>query len=514
MELSPILLVFPALWILYRAFSTHAKLPLPPGPKGLPFIGSLLQFVRDKKNPKPQWAKYLDMGKTYDSDIVHINVLGDHTIVLNTVKATDELLEKRSAIYSDRPPMYMVNDLCGWDWDPAHLRYSDHWRLHRKLLHQYFQPRAINSYYPFQRKEVSVLLKKLLQSPENLHSHVRHHSGSIILRVSYGITSQEEKDYYVVLANRAIQGLIQAVNHGSFLVDFFPLLKYVPSWVPGAEFKRKAKVWAQYATELREGPWQKLQAATAAGTRVPSCFATENMEKFDSQLEEMGEVIKNCAGIAYLAGSDTTVALVLSTILMLIHHPEVQARAQAELDSVIGTTRLPDFSDRENVPYIEAILNETLRMYPVTPLALPHHSLEDDVYEGYFIPKGSTVVGNAGAILHDPEVYHDPYKFNPDRFLVRNPPPNPALYAFGFGRRICPGRYLALDSAWLVIACILATSTIKKAVDDNGNEIEAVIDYHDGLVWHPQPFKCRFVPRSSEALMLMQTGFENEADVE
>ncbi|KAK7437041.1 hypothetical protein VKT23_018857 [Stygiomarasmius scandens] len=263
MGISTVLLLVPVLWILYRGLFSRVKPPLPPGPKGLPLVGSLLDFMRDKSS-KPQYAKYLDMGKTYNSDVLHINVLGDHTIVLNSVKATDELLEKRSAIYSDRPPMYMVNDLAGWHWDPAHLRYSDHWRLHRKLLHQYFQPRAVNAYHPFQRKEASVLLRKLLQSPDDLHSHVRQHAGSIILRVSYGMTSQEDKDYYTVVANRAIQGLIQAANHGSYLVDFFPLLKYVPSWFPGAEFKRKAKVWAQYATELREGPWKKLQSATAS----------------------------------------------------------------------------------------------------------------------------------------------------------------------------------------------------------------------------------------------------------
>ncbi|KAK7437040.1 hypothetical protein VKT23_018856 [Stygiomarasmius scandens] len=198
---------------------------------------------------------------------------------------------------------------------------------------------------------------------------------------------------------------------------------------------------------------------------------------------------------------------------MLIHHPELQVRAQAELDSVVHS-RLPDFSDRDKLPLIEAIINETMRMYPVTPLALPHHSLEDDIYEGYFIPKGATVVGNAWAILHDEQVYHDPHKFNPDRFLGQNPPPDPALYAFGFGRRICPGRFLALDSAWLVTACILATSTIKKAIDENGKEVEAAIDYVDGLVSHPRPFKCRFVPRSPEALSLMQSGFEHEADIE
>ncbi|THU76423.1 cytochrome P450, partial [Dendrothele bispora CBS 962.96] len=99
---------------------------------------------------------------------------------------------------------------------------------------------------------------------------------------------------------------------------------------------------------------------------------------------------------------------------------------------------LPDFGDRENLPYLEAILTESLRIYPVLPLAVPHHSIEDDVYEGYFIPKGTTFVANSWAILHDERAYPDPLKFNPERFVQKEGeklPPSPLLYAFGYGRR-------------------------------------------------------------------------------
>ncbi|KAK7441384.1 hypothetical protein VKT23_016632 [Stygiomarasmius scandens] len=371
-------------------------------------------------------------------------------------------------------------------------------------------------YYPIQRLALNTLFKKLLDSPQDFNSHFQRHSGTIILRVTYGITSEEDQDFYVKLVHRAIEPFHQAFNHGTYLVDYFPLLKYVPSWLPGAGFKRKAKVWSQYAFDLKDKPWEKIKSSIKAGN-TPACFVTENLEKFNGD-KEMEEVIKNCSAVAYLGGSDSSVTLMLSIILTLLLHPEVQERAQAELDAVLGqdgseARRLPDYSDRQFLPYIDAIIDEVMRLHPVTPLAAPHRLMEHDIYEGYWIPKGTTVIGNAWAIIHDQEIYPEPFKFNPDRFIEQEGkvlPPNPALFGFGFGRRICPGRWLALDTTWLVIASLLATCTFKKALDEHGNEIEPVVDYEYALISHPKPYKCRFVPRSPEAVKLMQNGFDEK----
>ncbi|KAF8891875.1 cytochrome P450, partial [Infundibulicybe gibba] len=171
-------------------------------------------------------------------------------------------------------------------------------------------------------------------------------------------------------------------------------------------------------------------------------------------------------------------------MLAMLHYPEVQSRAQAELDNVIGTSRLPDFGDKTSLPYLNAVLSEALRWYPITPMAIPHYTTQCDVYNGYFIPEGTTVLGNVWAILHDETIYPEPFKFNPERFLGDEKPPDPAeIGAFGFGRRICPGRHLAINSVWLAIAYILATFDLKRALDANGVEEDAPpIEYTDGVV--------------------------------
>ncbi|KAK7440788.1 hypothetical protein VKT23_016865 [Stygiomarasmius scandens] len=532
-------LSIPALLIiyvfLYRRFKHRP--PLPPGPKGLPIIGDVISAISPKTvgdMDQPDWARYLDLGKKYNSDLIHINVLGDHTIVLNSVKATDELLERRSALYSDRPRFAMVNDLIGWDWNFGTMPYSNEWRLHRRTFHQDFQPSAVLAYRPVVLRSTSVLLERLAAtisdlSPtahvehNDLKYHVHNHAGSIILRIVYGMTTQEELDDYAKMAALAAESMNESLNHGTFFVDYFPILKYIPAWVPGATFKRKAKTWAPTVANLVNRPWEKVKRSFASGTAIP-CIATKHLEKLSNggdqpqsgdqdQHEDMEEVYRSTTGVAYFAASDTTVSLVMTAIFVLSHHPEIQAKAHKELDSVVGNSRLPDFSDRSDLPYLEAIFKEVQRMYPVSPVGNTHRATADDVYEGYFIPNGTSVIGNIWAVLHDPEAYRDPLKFNPDRFMVKDSeqPPSPELYAFGFGRRICPGKHLALETTWLAIACLLATCDISRPHGaDSKKEIHPITDFTIGLTVHPQPFNVRIIPRTPTALKLMKNGYPSE----
>lgn len=150
--------------------------------------------------------------------------------------------------------------------------------------------------------------------------------------------------------------------------------------------------------------------------------------------------VLNCG----LAGFDTTSSLFYAAILALVLNPEVQRRAQTELDAVLGspdspTFRLPTFEDRPHFPYIDAITKELMRWWLPLPLGVGHTTTEDDEYRGWNIPKGSIILANSWAIMHDERVYPDPWKFNPDRFMggketVGQPDPITSG-SFGFGRR-------------------------------------------------------------------------------
>jgi len=127
-------------------------------------------------------------------------------------------------------------------------------------------------------------------------------------------------------------------------------------------------------------------------------------------------------------------------------YPQVQKKAQKALDDLLAGQRLPEFSDFASIPYLAAVVNEVLRWHPVTPFAIYHASNQDDTYNGYFIPKGSYMVANAWAILHDESIFGpDTDKFVPERFMkddknATGPDISDVDLAFGFGRRACPGR--------------------------------------------------------------------------
>ncbi|KAF9261871.1 cytochrome P450 [Marasmius fiardii PR-910] len=504
--LESILFFSVAILVLHLFKKRHyCWLRLPPGPKGMPILGNIF----DVQTKGPTHVTYAKWSQMY-GDIFTFDVLGSRTVVLNSYKAIIDLLEHRSYNYSDRPRQTMLSELVGFVFPLiGHLmRYSDLWRLHRRTFQQFFRPRMVSEYYDIQRKRTATLVQKLASSPKDLFKHVRTHAGGVVLEIAYGYQIQDHNDPYVQLADYAQVSAREAGIPGTFLVDYIPLLKHVPAWFPGASFKAKAEVWARDVDRVRNNPWTLLKESIADGTAIPS-FSTQNLEKCgilpSTSGSDLGmeEVIKNCAGVAFSGGADTTVSAILSFILGMILNPRIQARAQNELNELIGSSRLPDFADRENLPYINAILAETLRWNPVLPLCVAHATVSDDVYEGYLIPGGSTVIPNIWAVLHDESLYGpDVLNFNPDRFMKegKNLPPNPELIAFGFGRRICPGRYLAINSVWLAITYLLANFTMSKEIDKDGEEIEPVVAYTEGLLSHPVPFNCQFIPRSEAPL--------------
>jgi len=243
------------------------------------------------------------------------------------------------------------------------------------------------------------------------------------------------------------------------------------------------------------------------GTAVTS-LSSEHLQNLEtlagSERQKQERIVKVALGSVFSAGIDTALSSLASMFLAFLLFPRVQRRAQQELDAVIGRDRLPAFDDRPRLPYLEAVTKELLRWAMVTPLGLPHASTEDDVYKGHFIPKGTTMVANAWAVMHDPELYPDPEEFKPERFLDEdgNFKDDPKLsLAFGVGKRICPGRHFVEATLFITVSAFLAVFNVTNAKDENGQDIpiEAGMTVFSGVVVHPDKFKCSIVPRDKVA---------------
>lgn len=284
-----------------------------------------------------------------------------------------------------------------------------------------------------------------------------------------------------------------------WLIDVFPALKYFPEGLPLTRFKTTGRQWKKVTETVIDAPYRFVQEQMAIGSYRPSYVSSlledYNDDKVDGLDRDFEEAIKQTASILYIGGADTTVSNISSFILAMILFPNVQEKAQKEIDTVVGTGRLPNYGDREKLPYVNAVIAESLRWLPITPISVPHAVDEEFIYNGYRIPKGAYLIPSIWWFLHNPDVYSEPSSFDPERYLEPRKEPEPSGH-FGFGRRTCPGRFLAMESLFITICHILAAFKISKAVDEEGKEIEPKVEPLPGLVSHPAPFSYSIKPRS------------------
>ncbi|KAL4264719.1 cytochrome P450 family protein [Pleurotus pulmonarius] len=500
---TDILLIFVALALAlagrYRWRTT--KLPLPPGPKGYPVIGNLFDMPF-----KEQWVVYHDWCKQFSSDIIYLRVFGTSIVVLNSQRAANDLLSVRSLLYSDRPISTMINELLGWGMMTSLLPYGHAWRARRRAFWQEFNPDRSPNHRPKQLWYARDLTRRLLTTPEDFLHHIDYTLAASIISVTYGINIQSEHDPNIERGATALHQLQKSAISGTYMVDLLPILKHVPSWVPGAGFKAYAERVRPDTVAMINVPYDEGTRLIQEGNSEPSLLS-RSLARGGHSIHNHPDtlVIKDVASIAYVGGAETTHAALSSFVAAMILYPEVQKRGQQELET-FSPARLPTFEDLPRMPYVRAIMLEVLRWQSVLPLGLAHRLTMDDEYKGYLIPKGTIVFANIWALLRDEEYYPDPDTFNPDRFLkdgkfdpkLADPIPN-----FGFGRRICPGRFFAMDSLWISIASILAVFNISKAKDEQGRVIEPDLQWAPGFSRQMVPFKCSITPRSAEAIKLI-----------
>ncbi|KAJ7126055.1 cytochrome P450 [Mycena epipterygia] len=473
--------------------------PPPPGPRPLPIVGNLLDIPE-----REQWLAYQDWSHKYGSDVIHMSVFGTHILVVNSAQAASALLGEKSAIYSDRPRMPMLGELVGLRWHFAFMPHGDEWRIHRKIFTQEFSASAVQRYQDQELKWTKKLLQNLIAAPVDFMEHIQHMASGIVLETTFGLQVQPsgQPDPFIAAAKQAVEAMTETGLFGTYLVDFLPVLKYIPAWFPYATFKRQANKWRESSDIAAHVPFEILKNGMATNDYVPSV---------GSKLLTSGEAIDETAvrqatAAMFASGSAATVSALSTFVLAMVLFPDVQARAQREIDQVVAG-RLPNFSDEASLPYITAIIREVGRWNPVVPLAFPHMLSADDTYKGYHLKAGSIVFPNTWAILHDPVVYPDPHIFKPKRFLTSDGKINPQMKdpeaTWGFGRRSCPGRRMATSSMYIAIATVLATFDISAAVDTNGKPIKPSCEYGSGMLRYPKAFKCTIKPRSEDAATLV-----------
>ncbi|KAF2471439.1 cytochrome P450 [Lindgomyces ingoldianus] len=479
----------------YFSFKYKSKgLPLPPGPKGEPVLGHLRIIPVD--NPE---YYYQNLSKELQSDVLSFNVLGQPVVVLNSVQAAIDLFDKRGANYCDRP-RFVLFEVMGWSMTLTFLRWGPQFRMHRKVLQKTFQKSSIAQYRPLQEKESKVLVEGLLKNPGDWERLLRRFATAIVMGIGFGVQIDDDKDPHIQMAIDASYALGHGGAPAGTLVDFFPIVKSLPNWLVRDRSLKFARDWRWAIRQIHEAPYAAGEKRSIEASLVRTLLSERQKRLDKGEPEEMTiEDIKGAAGAVYAAGQDTTWSTLVVFVLNMVLHPEVQDKAQKIIDTVVEPGRLPAFADRPYLPYIDYIVQETLRWCPVSPVGVPHRSIEDDVYNGFFIPAGSFVYANARAMTHDERTYSNPDEFDPDRYIPQSEGGRGEPFPkgqFGFGRRVCVGQHLAEASIWIVVASLLSVIQVERWRNlETGLEEIPKVKLTNGLTSHPQSFKCSIVPR-------------------
>ncbi|KEP51986.1 cytochrome P450 family protein [Rhizoctonia solani 123E] len=407
--------------LLYRYWNSTGKSKIrhPPSPWSLPFVGNLFSIPSG-----PEYYAFATLGERLKSDIIFLNILGHKLVILNSAEAASEVLEKRSALYSDRPSIPMVTDpsLMNWSGLVSLAGYNDVWRYYRRTMNNWFNIRAVDQFNDLQDRQARSLLRQLLSATdhaqpfERVKEEIFFSTGSLMLQLAYGYKPQSPQDPFFKEAVLAFHNATLAGMQTNFLVNTFPALLYVPDWFPGTSWKRIGREWGVQQDKAKTKPyeWVKAQVVRVLFVRpVPLHKMTDHLQASGSHqpsllgsllqghkllsglsTREKDERLKEVGIITYGGGTDTSANFLVSFVAEMVLNPHVQARAQEELDTVLGQGVLPSVSDKKRLPYIRNLIDEVFRLYPVAPLGGPHMCFKNDNYGGYDIQKGTIVLGN------------------------------------------------------------------------------------------------------------------------
>ncbi|CAE6362717.1 unnamed protein product [Rhizoctonia solani] len=372
----------------YKAWFNPARLP--PSPKKHWFWGN--------KDFLTQPYRHILLGTKYKKelgDIISVVSPMNTIVYLNTMELATEILEKQAAITSNRPRRVMMGEILGWDTSPALRQHDEVHKRMRRVLASALHPAAARSYASQHLDMTLGFLRNIAANPSSFLEYPNHTNGAFMIRLAYGYVPKKEKDPIVSLVHESVRYSTRSLTN-YYLVNDFPLLKYVPDWFPGAEFKRFGKKGYEMRTRYANETFGMVFDQVKNGQVERPSYVSGLLEaKGGVNVSESDiDLIKWTATSLFTAGTTTTGSVVNSFFLIACLYPEVMKKAQDEIDSVVGRERIPNLQDRTSLPYTEAVVLEVMRFSPPVPLGVSHLATEDIEFRGYRIPKGTTINAN------------------------------------------------------------------------------------------------------------------------
>ncbi|WOL02571.1 isoflavone 2'-hydroxylase-like [Canna indica] len=506
---SPSTLILSALLIpllfflasLSRRWFTTPPNKTPPSPPSVPIIGHLHLLS------KPPLHRALAGIAAAHGPVVLLRLGSRPVLVVSSASAAEECFTDHDLTFANRPRL-LAGEILGYGcttiaWAP----YGPHWRNLRRLAAVHlFSPATLRSSAASRSRAVRSLAKSLFlersEADPGALSRVEMKSKffDLAYHVMMGVVAtkaegEAEED------RRRFREMVQesfAESGAVNMADFFPALRRM-GW-RGREMKlarihrRRDALIGELVERHRR--WRIAGDGEAKNTVIDVMLSLQ-----DSDPEYYtDDVIKGVVVSLLSAGTDTSAVTVEWAMSLLLNHPDVLRRARAELDAAIGHGRTAEEDDLPSLPYLNCVINETLRLYPAGPLLVPHESSQECTVAGFDVPRGTMLLVNAWAIQRDPGAWDEPEEFRPERFLGETAAGQYAMLPFGAGRRRCPGEGLAVRVIGLALATLIHCFEWEKVM---GEEVD--MEEGPGLTMpkaRPLEVMCR--PRDNMVGILSQ----------
>ncbi|XP_021748367.1 cytochrome P450 76AD1-like [Chenopodium quinoa] len=442
-----LLLTIVYITFIYKTFS-KSKVINPPGPRPWPIIGNML-LLDDK--PHRVVAK---LSRIY-GPIMSLKLGSLTTIVISSPEIAKEMFVKHDLDFSSRIVQDAVRALNHEKVSLVWLPVSPKWREIRKILAlQLFTTHRLNESQDIRHKKVKELVDYVQQCCEAGQAVDIGKAGftTVLNLLSNTFFSMDFASH----SSSGLQEFKELVRHFMEEIgrpnvsDFFPLIRWLD--LQGV-LKRSRR---NYTKSL--DIFQKIIDERLRDPNAPKDDVLATLLKLIKDNNLSLDEVKHLLVDLFAAGTDTTSSTLEWAMTELLRNPEKMAKAQIEIDQIIGKNGTIQESEILKLPYIQAIVKETFRLHPPAPFLVPHKANNNVEICGCFVPKNAQIWVNVWSIGRDPSVWPNPLVFSPERFLERETDVKGGdfeLIPFGAGRRICPGMPLANRMVHLMLAILL-----------------------------------------------------------